>query len=59
MAFEKSYPNRKDQRRSYKGSARGDRSCRPGGSCSWCRDNCLHNRRKVELESRMVMKEGA
>jgi hypothetical protein len=36
MAFDRDYPNRKDRRKSYRGSARFDRSCRPGGDCPMC-----------------------
>lgn len=37
MAFDNHYPNRKDWREAYYGSARFDPSCRPGGSCPCCR----------------------
>jgi hypothetical protein len=39
MSFDKVYPNRKDKRKPYRGSARHTRSCRTGGSCGWCRGN--------------------
>lgn len=45
MAFDNTqdYPNRKDWRRPYRKSKRFDRTCRPGGSCGYCRDNREHN----------------
>lgn len=39
MSFDKSYPNRKDHRKSYRGSKRFDRSCRNHGSCGYCEGN--------------------
>lgn len=36
MSFDVHYPNRKDRVAPYHGSARFDRTCRPGGSCPWC-----------------------
>lgn len=39
MSFDKSYPNRKDRRKPYRGSKRFDRSCRNHGSCGYCERN--------------------
>lgn len=51
MSFDRHYPNRKDQRRSYYGSAAFDRSCRPGGSCPHCRRNYqAKQKRLAEIE---------
>ena len=36
MGFYNNYPNRKDKRKSYRGAASFDQSCRPHGSCPWC-----------------------
>lgn len=43
MTFDKHYPNRKDHRKQYYGSARFDRSCRPGGDCPYCKENRFHS----------------
>lgn len=43
MSFDKYYPNRKDWRNR---NISGDRSCRNHGSCSWCKNNRLHNSKK-------------
>lgn len=43
MSFDKDYPNRKDKRKKYRKSKRFDATCRPGGSCPYCRDNRLHS----------------
>ncbi len=49
MSFNNHYPNRKDDRRCYHGSAAFDRTCRNGGSCVWCRGNRLYQRSKAIL----------
>lgn len=46
MAFDKTYPNRKDRRRQYHGSKAIDASCRPGGDCPHCQGNRHHANRK-------------
>ncbi len=43
MAFNKDYPNRKDHRGKYYKSGRFDRTCRPGGSCPYCKNNRQHS----------------
>jgi hypothetical protein len=53
MSFNKTFQNRKDWRRGYYGSARFDHTCRPGGSCPWCRENRQHQARKA-LEAARV-----
>lgn len=51
MAFDNNYPNRKDWRLPYKKKAqRVDRSCRCGGSCSWCQGNRTHKNAKRMLD---------
>jgi hypothetical protein len=39
MAFDKRYPNRKDNRLPYRKSKRFDRTCRNHGTCSYCANN--------------------
>lgn len=54
MAFDKNFPNRKDKVKSYFGtykSSNWDRTCRPNGSCHWCRSNRLHSRKKSAYAS--------
>ena len=51
MAFDKSYPNRKDHRSEYFGSKRFDKSCRNHGSCGYCQSNRTHkNIRRKPIE---------
>jgi hypothetical protein len=53
MAFDKEYPNRKDQRKKYRKSASFDRSCRTGGDCPWCKSNRTHkSKRREPLEEK-------
>lgn len=54
MSFDRLHPNRKDQRKPYRKSARFDRSCRTGGKCGWCQSNRTHgtNRRMAEADGR-------
>lgn len=43
MSFDNhNYPNRKDHRKPYHKSGKHDRSCRPGGSCPYCKGNRQH-----------------
>ena len=53
MSFDREYKHRKDWRKSYPGttSKNRDRTCRPHGSCSYCRRNRLHSRATQELSS--------
>jgi len=52
MSFDRGYKHRKDWRRPYVGKSRiGDATCRPHGSCSYCRSNRLHNLEKSDRSS--------
>jgi hypothetical protein len=51
MAFDKSYPNRKDIRKPYRKSRRFDRTRRNHGSCPYCANNRAHNDRRREVAS--------
>ena len=58
MGFEKRYPNAKDNRKRmhrYYKSKRFDATCRPGGSCDWCRGNRSHStdKRKAAANERL------
>lgn len=46
MSFDNHYPKKKDWRKTYHQSKRFDRTCRPGGSCPYCRSNRLHTNKK-------------
>lgn len=48
MSFDKNYPNRKDHRKPYHGSARFSGSCRPGGSCPVCSGDRQYQERLVQ-----------
>jgi hypothetical protein len=48
MSFEKEYPNRKDHRKEYYKSGKFDRTCRPGGSCPYCKNNRFHSNKVRE-----------
>jgi hypothetical protein len=48
MSFDKTYPNRKDQRKPYRGSKRFDRGCRNHGKCSRCEEDRLIQARREE-----------
>jgi hypothetical protein len=48
MSFDKDYPNRKDHRKPYtKKAEKCNRSCRPGGSCPYCRNGRLRKRKPL------------
>lgn len=46
MSFDKTYPNRKDWRRPYRGSKRFDRTCRNHGGCGICEGNRTYTTRR-------------
>ena len=51
MSFDNHYPNRKDRRKQYRTKAeRCDRSCRPGGSCPYCKSNRLKKWKIPKIE---------
>ena len=43
MSFDKTYPNRKDWRKHYRGAKSIAKSCRVHGRCSFCRGNRLYS----------------
>jgi len=52
VSFDKKYLRRKDWRKPYRKSARFDRSCRPHGSCGYCRSNRTHaNKRREPIDT--------
>jgi hypothetical protein len=62
MSFDKSYPNRKDRRKPFRGAKSFDTQCRCHGGCSYCRSNRLHStiirRKKADEEIKRVKKNG-
>ena len=54
MSFDKNYPNRKDHRKAYTGAKSFDRSCRNGGSCSYCKGNRTINSTRKKAEARSI-----
>lgn len=57
MSLDKSYPNRKDQRKPYYKSGKHDRSCRPGGRCPYCKQNRGFNSTLQETVADEALKE--
>lgn len=58
MSFDnKDYPNRKDRRKSYRGSKSFDRSCRNHKSCPYCEGTRIFDKKKVEEHSKLDLKE--
>jgi ubiquitin len=52
MSFDRPYPNRKDKRKPYRGSAQHDRTCRNHGSCPYCKSNRQHANKKREQSAK-------
>ena len=50
MSFDNYYPNRKDKRKKYYGSKYCDRSCRPGGSCPYCKSSRVRKTKKSKYK---------
>ena len=42
MSLDKAIKHGKEKRKQYYRSKRFDKTCRPNGSCPWCRKNRLH-----------------
>lgn len=57
MSFYKHFPNRKDWRKPYQHTAAAfDSSCRPNGSCSYCRSNRKHSEIKRKMRAQASLK---
>ncbi len=50
MSLDKAIKSGKEHRKPYYKSGKFDKTCRPGGSCPWCRSNREHNLKKRKLE---------
>lgn len=57
MSFDNEYPNRKDKRRKYYRSKKFDRTCRPGGTCPYCKNNRTYSNEKRKLQAIDLIKE--
>ena len=51
MGLEKSIAKGEERRKPYYRSRRFDPTCRPGGSCLWCRSNRTHQHRKEKARA--------
>ena len=56
MSFDKTYPNRKDWRRPYRGSKAFDRSCRHHGGCAYCERNRTISQLRVAITIRAELR---
>lgn len=52
MSLEKAIEHGKEKRKRYYNSADFDHSCRPHGSCPYCKNNRLHSTKKAELKAK-------
>ena len=59
MSLNKAIEHGKERRKKHRGSKAFDSSCRHGGSCSYCRNNRLYQRKKAETEVEDKLKEYA
>jgi len=52
MSLNKAINKGAEHRKPYYGSGKFDRTCRPGGSCPYCRDSRQHkhNKKKITLD---------
>ena len=48
MSLDKAIQHGKEHRKPYYRSGRFDRTCRPNGSCGYCRNNRAHKHKKKE-----------
>lgn len=57
MSLDKAIEHGKEKRKPYYGSKAIDCTCRPHGSCEWCRSNRLYQQLKMEEASRQALEE--
>lgn len=57
MSLDKAIKYGKEKRKPYYGSQACDWTCRPHGTCDWCRGNRLHSRIKRDEASKQALKE--
>lgn len=52
MSLDKGIKHGKEKRKKYRGAKAVDCTCRNHGSCSWCKRNRLHRRKKREAAAK-------
>lgn len=57
MSLDKAIEHGKEKRKHYYGAQAIDCTCRPHGSCEWCRRNRLYKQLKMEEASRQALEE--
>lgn len=57
MSLDKAIKYGKEKRKLYYGAQAIDCTCRPHGSCEWCRSNRLYQQLKMEEASRQALEE--
>lgn len=57
MSLDKAIEHGKEKRKSYYGAQAIDCTCRPHGSCEWCRSNRMYQHLKMEEASRQALEE--
>ena len=57
MSLDKAIEHGKEKRKPYYGEQAIDCTCRPHGSCEWCRSNRLYKQLKMEEASRQAFEE--
>lgn len=55
--LDKAIQHGKEHRKPYRKAARFDRTCRPHGSCDYCRDNRLYRHRKAKAQAEAKLME--
>ena len=57
MSLDKAIEHGKEKRKPYYGAQAIDCTCRPHGSCEWCRRNRMYQQLKMEEASRQALEE--
>ncbi len=57
MSLDKAIEHGKEKRKPYYGAQAIDRTCRPHGSCEWCRSNRMYQQLKMEEASKQSLEE--
>ena len=57
MSLDKAIEYGKEKRKPYYGAQAIDCTCRPHGSCEWCRSNRMYQQLKMEEASRQALEE--
>ena len=57
MSLDKAIEHGKEKRKPYYGAQAIDCTCRPHGSCEWCRSNRMYQQLKMEEATRQALEE--